>query len=402
MRLLQINVSANWGSHGKIAEAIGKLVIKNGGESTIAFGRYYNQSKSNLIHIGGESDIKFHGVATRLFDRHGLESIKVTKDFIHEAEKYNPDIIHLHNIHGYYLNYPLLFEWLKRLEKPIVWTLHDCWSYTGHCAYYTYNQCEKWQSGCNKCPGLDSYPKSFFDGSKRNYKKKMESFLGLDKLVLVPVSEWLAKDLKKSFLRNYHIEVIHNGINLDVFKPSLDKGIISTLGAGERKILLGVASVWEKRKGLEEFIKLREILSDEYVIVLVGLTEKQKNKLPNGIIGITRTNNQEELVNLYSSADVFVNPTLEDNFPTTNLESLACGTPVVTYKTGGSPEAIDGNTGIVVPYKNIKSLKEAVINVCQTKRFSLESCRQRAILYFNQDLVFAKYISLYNNLLNQL
>lgn len=398
-KLLQINVSANWGSHGKIAEAIGNIAMQDGWESMIAYGRYANPSKSKLVKISSEKDIKIHGLTTRLFDRHGLESAKVTQDFIKVAEDYNPDIIHLHNIHGYYLNYPILFNWLKEAKKPVVWTLHDCWPWTGHCAYYTYNQCDRWKTGCRSCPGLDSYPKSFHDGSKRNYAKKRDTFMGVENLVLVPVSNWLANDLRESFLKDYPVHVIHNGINLNVFKPSHNKTISSKLGLDGKKIILGVASVWEKRKGLDEFRKLRSLLSDEYTIVLVGLSEKQVKELPQGIIGITRTNNQQELVLLYSAADVFVNPTLEDNFPTTNLEALACGTPVITYDTGGSPEAIDSNTGIVVPYQDVTQLKSSIEKACNEYIFTPETCRNRAESLFNQDNAFAKYISLYKTLL---
>lgn len=398
-KILQINVTANWGSHGKIAEAIGNLAIKHGWDSAIAFARDYNPSNSDLIKIGSILDIKKHGIVTRFLDYHGLASQKPTNDFIRLASDYNPDIIHLHNIHGYYLNYPLLFKWLKEINKPVVWTLHDCWPWTGHCAYYTYHQCDKWKTECHNCTGLDSYPKSFYDGSRRNFNLKKEAYLGIDNLVLVPVSNWLANDIKESFLKDYPIQVIHNGINLDVFKPTLDNTIVPKLGLNDRKIILGVASVWEKRKGLEEFKKLRSLLSDKYAIVLVGLSEKQIKELPQGIIGITRTNNQQELVQLYSAADVFVNPTLEDNFPTTNLEALACGTPVITYDTGGSPEAIDLNTGIIVPYRNIAQLKVSIEKACTETAFTSENCRNRAEQYFNQDKAFAKYLSLYKSLL---
>lgn len=400
MKLLQINVSANWGSHGKIAEAIGKLAIQDGWKSMIAYGRYANPSESQLVRIGSEKDIKIHGLTTRLFDRHGLESAKATRDFLKVAEEYNPDIIHLHNIHGYYLNYPILFAWLKESKKPVVWTLHDCWPWTGHCAYYTYNRCDKWKTECNNCPGLNSYPKSFIDRSTRNFNLKKEKFLGLDNLTLVPVSNWLANDIKQSFLNEYPVEVIHNGIDLTVFKPSYNRGYLHSHNLGNKKIILGVASVWEKRKGLEEFIKLRQLLDSSYHIILVGLSEKQIRSLPSGITGLTRTSNVSELVELYSSADVFANPTLEDNFPTTNLEALASGTPVITYDTGGSPEAIDEKTGIVIPYQDIAQLKNAVVFTCEDKPFSTDACRKRAELNFNQNQAFEEYITLYKSLLS--
>ena len=401
MNLLQINVTANWGSTGKIAEGIGQQAINSDMESWIAYGRGTPTSSSNLIRIGNDLDKYLHGLQTRLFDNHGLASKQATRNFIREIGKINPDVVHLHNIHGYYLNYQILFNWLKKIKKPVIWTLHDCWPWTGHCAYYTYNKCIKWKSQCDNCPGLNSYPKSFFDRSKRNYTEKRTAFLGVKNLVLVPVSNWLAGELKDSILKDYPIKVIQNGIDLDKFKPSINSEIVSKLGLNGKKIILGVASVWEKRKGLEEFINLRESLPDEYEIVLVGLSEKQISLLPEGITGLARTNSQEELADLYSSSEVFVNPTLEDNFPTTNLEALACGTPVITYDTGGSPEAIDKNTGLVVPYRDIRGLTEALINESTNHTFSSEACRQRAEMYFNQNKVFERYINLYRTLLQR-
>ncbi|MBD5260589.1 MAG: glycosyltransferase [Bacteroides sp.] len=399
MNLLQINVTANWGSTGKIAEGIGQQAINSDMESWIAYGRGTPTSSSNLIRIGNDLDKYLHGLQTRLFDNHGLVSKQVTRSFIREIGKINPDVVHLHNIHGYYLNYQILFNWLKKIKKPVIWTLHDCWPWTGHCAYYTYHQCDKWKTECHNCPGLDSYPKSFYDGSRRNFNLKKKAFLGVDKLVLVPVSNWLANDIKESFLKDYPIQVIHNGINLETFRPLTDSNIISKLGLDGKKILLGVASVWEKRKGLEVFIELRKLLDPSYHIILVGLTEKQIKSLPSGMTGLTRTNNVYELVELYSSADVFVNPTLEDNFPTTNLEALASGTPVITYNTGGSPEAIDKNTGIIVPYKDVNQLKDSIVFTCENKPFSTDACRKRAEQNFNQNEVFSKYISLYKTLI---
>lgn len=400
-KLLQINVTANWGSHGKIADSIGQLAIQKGWESIIAYGRMHNKSQSQLLKIGDNKDVKIHGIATRLFDYHGLMSQDSTKDFIVQASKFNPDIIHLHNIHGYYLNYQLLFEWIKSREIPVVWTLHDCWPYTGHCAYYTFENCVKWQTSCEDCPGLGNYPKSFWDGSIRNFIRKRQSFLGVKNLTLVPVSDWLRRDLGKSFLKNYPSITIHNGIDINLFKPSLNIDTIkSKFNIYEGKILLGVASVWEKRKGLEEFLKLRDLLPQNYNIILIGLTNDQIKSLPNGIIGINRTDNIQDLVDLYSAADLFLNPTLEDNFPTTNLEALACGTPVITYNTGGSPEAIDEKTGIVIDYGDINKFASSIIDTIEVNPLSSIDCRERAINLFDKDKTYQSYLRLYEKLLN--
>lgn len=401
MKLLQINVTANWGSHGKIAESIGQLAMANGWESAIAYGRMKNDSQSELKKIGTEKEVTIHGIATRLLDYHGLMSSQATKKFVHWASKFSPDIIHLHNIHGYYINYQILFDFLKKWGRPVVWTLHDCWPFTGHCAYYTFNGCSKWQDICTKCPGLNTYPKSLWDGSKRNYFLKKKSFLGMDNLTLVPVSNWLKSELKKSILKDYPSTVIHNGIDTNVFRPSTNIDHVKQKYKFEnKKILLGVASIWEKRKGLDEFVKLRKLLPNNYQIILVGLTCNQISVLPDGITGINRTNDTQELVDLYTAADLFLNPTLEDNFPTTNLEALSCGTPIITYNTGGSPEAIDSKTGMVIDYKDISSFAQGIVDSIENNLFSPTDCRERALALFNKDICFQSYLNLYEKILH--
>lgn len=400
-RLLQINVSANWGSHGKIAEAIGKLAINNNWESLIAYGRQSSDSLSKLLRIGNDWDVIMHGFATRVFDVNGLMSKHATLKFLKQVSEFKPDVIHLHNIHGYYLNYPILFDWLKTINVPVIWTLHDCWPWTGHCAYYTYSGCSKWQKRCYGCNNLECYPKSYWDGSKRNYELKKKSFLGLRSLTLIPVSYWLESNIKKSFLRNYPIEVIHNGIDVDIFKPMEDCGKVKDkYKIGNKKLLVGVANIWEKRKGLDEFIRLRRLLPEYYHIFLVGLTSSQINKLPSGITGILRTNDAKELAEIYSAADLYLNLTLEDNFPTTNLEALACGTPIVTYNTGGSPEAVDEKTGMIIDYRDIYGFAKGVIYSIENNMFKSNECRERAVRLFDKDKTFLSYFNLYNKVLS--
>lgn len=395
-KLLQINVTANSGSTGKIAEAIGQLAISRGWESWIAYGRGTPQSESHLIRIGNDWDMRWHGVETRLLDNHGLASRRTTRKFISQIKEINPDIIHLHNIHGYFINYPLLFRFLQEWGGPVVWTFHDCWPFTGHCAYFDMVNCNKWQNKCMNCPQRDSYPKSYIDQSFRNYITKKSSFNTiLSQLTLVPVSKWLSDLLTKSYLCNCRIRKIHNGIDLKLFKPLSDF-------SKEKFVILGVASVWDQRKGLADFIKLSNILSDRYKIILIGLSEKQIKSLPPNIQGIRRTENINQLVELYSIADVFINPTWEDNFPTTNIEALACGTPVITYRTGGSPEAIDSNTGIVVEQGDVQGLKKAIETIrTSSDRFTPELCRGRAEKYFNQDDRFEEYFELYEKIINK-
>lgn len=401
MRLLQINTVVNSGSTGRIAEEIGQLAIIYGWESYIAYGRNERPSKSHLIKVGTDCEIKWHGVETRLFDRHGLGSKQATLRLIKQIESINPDIIHLHNIHGYYLNIAILFNFLKSYNKPIVWTLHDCWSFTGHCTHFDFVSCEKWKQQCFKCPQKREYPSSFFcDRSYQNYNLKKQLFSSISNLTLICVSKWLGLILKDSILSEYSSQVIYNGVDVNIFSPSINSKLKEKFGLGGKKILLGVASVWTSRKGLNDFIKLSRLLKHNFQIVLVGLTKEQKRKLPDKIIGIERTENVKQLAEIYSIADLFINPTYEDNFPTTNLEALACGTPVLTYRTGGSVEAISSDTGFVVEKGDINGVLEAISIIEQNgKAYYSEKCRERVIQNYNKDDRFAEYFDLYEKIL---
>lgn len=396
-KLIQINTVNNSGSTGRIAEEICQTAIDEGSSCYIAYGRNERPSASKLIRIGNDMDVKLHGLQTRIFDRHGLGSRKATSDFIQQIEKIKPDIIHLHNIHGYYINIEILFHYLKKINIPVVWTFHDCWPITGHCTHFMFVECDKWKTQCYKCPQKTRYPASYFiDRSKKNYILKKELFNSLSNLTLVPVSQWLSDILKESFLQKYPIKVINNGINTEVFKPSINTDFRFKYGFEKKFILLGVASIWDERKGLKDFIELSKLLNSDYQIVLVGLTKKQIEQLPENILGIERTESVEALAEIYASSDVFINPTYEDNFPTTNLESLACGTPVITYNTGGSPEAIDEYTGIVVEQGNINKLIEAIKQIQQYgKQYYSEACVCRANRLYKKEDRYREYLELY-------
>lgn len=390
MRILQINTIANSGSTGRIAEEIGNVLMKHGHESYMAYGRGNRPSKSKRIKIGTPKDIYQHGVQSLLFDKHGLGSKKATKTFIKTVDEIQPDAIGLHNIHGYYINYPVLFKYIKDKQIPVVWTFHDCWPFTGHCSYFDTVNCEKWKTHCQKCPLTGNYPKALKDRSFQNFEDKQEAFLGVEKLKIVTPSHWLGRLVKLSFLKDYPVEVIHNGIDLDVFRP------LNKTYKPQEKIVLGVASTWDARKGLKDFIALRSHLPADYKIVLIGLSSKQIETLPEGIIGIERTENVEELVEWYNKAGVFVNPTYVDNFPTTNIEALACGTPLITYQTGGSPEAISETTGVVVPQGSISGLAQAVLSV-EKDQDRITACRKSAINLFNAQDRYQDYLNLYQN-----
>jgi putative colanic acid biosynthesis glycosyltransferase len=404
--LIQIN-SFDSGSTGNIAKQINIEAYKNGYNTYFVFGRFWKKKyklAKNQLKMGNLFDSFVHLLIGRLFDSVGLGSIYSTKKLIKYLDKVKPDIIHLHNIHGYYINYPLLFKYIHNKGIPVVWTLHDCWSFTGHCCYFDFNKCTKWKEGCLKCSHIEEYPKSFFlNRSLNNYKLKEKYFTLISKqLTIVPVSYWLESLLKESFFKNSTIQVIHNGIDLNVFTPTPAKSVFEKYKLQNKTSILGVASPWSKRKGLNDFIKLRHLLSDKYTIILVGLAPKQIAELPEGIIGIERTQDVDELVKIYSTVDIFVNTTYEDNYPTVNLEAIACGTPVITYNTGGCSESINNNIGCIVEQGNIQQVIEAINIFSQKNRDQLRIlCRNHAIQNFNKELCYNNYIKLYQNILSQ-
>lgn len=391
MKIFQINSTCGFGSTGRIAVDILKELEKNGGEGIIAYGRNSAPENVNSYRIGSDLDVKIHGIFSRITDRQGFYSSSATKKLIKKIKDYNPDIIHLHNIHGYYLNVAILFDFLKEYNKPIVWTLHDCWAFTGHCAYFSFNGCEKWKTECNTCPLKKDYPTSLvMDNSKKNYEQKKELFTKPENITIVTPSKWLKDLTEKSFLGKYPVKVINNGIDLTKFKPT-ESDFREKNNLQNKFIILGVASIWEERKGLKDFIKLNEMLSENEKIVLVGLDDNQLATLPEDIIGIKRTSSIEELAEIYSSADVFVNPTYEDNYPTTNLEAISCGTPVVTYITGGSPESVFEGNGFSVPQGDVKGIYDAIKKV--------DGCKTPTKDFFDASKRYKEYVDLYKEIL---
>lgn len=406
-KLLQINVTLNSGSTGRIAEEIGRLAMSQGWESYIAYGREKGtQSKSTRFLIGSKIDFYYHAIQTRIFDRHGLISKQNTHCLVEYIENIKPDIIHIHNIHGYFLNYPILFDYLSTLTTPVAWTMHDCWSFTGHCAYFDIVGCDRWKIECYDCPQKKEYPSSLlFDRSKQNYIDKKRSFNSLPNLTLVPVSDWLANLTKQSFLRDNKIQRIHNGVDISIFKPQSESKNVEIRNKyaipQDKFMILGVASVWSPRKGLADFKQLNEIIDGDCVIVLVGLNKKQIESLPKGIVGICRTESLSELVGLYSSADLVLNLSREETFGLTTVEGFACGTPSIVFNCTASPELMSIDTGFIVEQGDIAMLNDCIKQVKRQGKSSYTlACRQRAVAKFNKDDRFAEYISLYNQLLS--
>lgn len=396
MKVLQINSVCGVGSTGRIATDLYKVMKENGIESKIAFGigNAENIPQEDAFKFGNKFDYYIHNAVSRITDRAGFYSKINTLKLLKFIKSYEPDIIHIHTIHGYYVNIEILFNFLKEYKKPVIWTLHDCWSFTGHCAHFDLIGCTKWKTQCYNCPIHREYPKSFTDNSRHIYKLKKQLFTGVENLTIVTPSQWLADLVKQSFLKDHTIRIINNGINLDVFKP-LENDIKLKYQCENKYLILGVAFGWGKKKGLDIFIELSKRLDEnKYKIMLVGTDEHIEKDLPDNIISIHRTKNQNELAKIYSAADLFVNPTREDTYPTVNMESLACGTPVLTFNTGGSPEIIDETCGMVVEKDDIDSMYNEIINICENNVFAKEMCLRKSRM-FDKNEKYRNYIELY-------
>jgi len=353
MRALFINSVCGIGSTGRICTDLAQELTAQGYEVKIAYGRLDQvpqQFAAMAERIGSDTDLKIHGLRTRLLDDHGLASRKATKAFLGWADKYDPDLLWLHNIHGYYINYELLFDWIKsRPGMQVKWTLHDCWAFTGHCCYFTMAQCDKWKTGCSHCPQKSTYPASCLtDRSGKNYAQKKAAFTGVKNMTLITPSKWLADLTRESFLSEYDVEVRYNTIDTAVFRPT-ESSFKKDHGVENKKIILGVSNAWqEPRKGLKDFYRLAERLDERFAAVLVGMTEELIKDAPKGIITVKKTSSPAELAGIYSVAECLFNPTYEDNYPTVNLEAEACGTRVITYASGGAPETLHRTDSVAV------------------------------------------------------
>ena len=400
MKVLQINTICGSGSVGRITVDIVHALEAQGDEGMVAFGRRTAPEGVPAYKFGTNLDMGLHVLCTFFKGEHGFASKKQTGRLIEKIKEYDPDIIHLHNIHGFYLDVEQLFWYLKQAGKPVVWTLHDCWSFTGHCAHFDYIGCMKWKTGCGSCPQYRSvYPYALFkDNTASNYQRKKAAFTGVPSLTVVTPSRWLAGYARESYLGEYPVQVIPNGIALDKFHP-VDQGLRRKLGFEGKYILLGVASMWEERKGYVYFEQLADRLPDDYQIILIGLSKRKMKKLHPKIHGVMRTNSMEELAEYYSMADAYVNTTLEDTFPTTNLEALACGTPVITFATGGSVESVDESCGKVVPKGDIEAL-ETAIKAMRSEPDKREACLTKAS-HYDKNERFQDYLKLYAKLLHE-
>lgn len=391
MKIVQLNSVSGSGSTGKICVAISELLTEKGVENYILYALGKASYPLSRRYMSG-AEVKIQALKSKIKGTYGFQAKSATKRLIKELEKISPDAVHLHNLHSHNIHIGILFKYLKDKNIKIFWTFHDCWSFTAYCPHFTMVSCDKWKTGCEKCPQYKraSY---VFDRSKWLYKNKKELFKGLDLTIITP-SHWMAELVKDSIFKEYPVKVIHNGVDLDVFVPRESDFRKKYHISEDKKILLGVAFDWGVRKGLDVFVKLAEVLSEKYQIVLVGTNEKIDKNLPQNIISIHRTQNQQELAEIYTSADLFVNPTREEALGLTNIEANACGTPVVTFRTGGSPECIDETSGSVVDCNDFDALVREIKRICEENSYSAEMCMKKA-KDFDKNARFADYINLY-------
>lgn len=396
MNIVQINGGAV-GSTGKIMFGISAVCTDEKQETLCAAPEVSSGNKTgrNLYIIQNNNHRKINVLLDRITGRHNMHSKIATERLLKVISGFKPDIIQLHNLHEAYINLPMLFKYIKKHNIKTVWTLHDCWAFTGHCPYFDIVGCNKWKTGCYGCPQYKEYPKSLFDNSKYMYRLKRKWFTGVENMTIVTPSEWLAGLVKESYLKDYPVKVINNGIDLNVFKPT-ESDFREKYALENKYIVLGVAFGWGRRKGLDVFVELAERLDKvKYKIVLVGTDDNIDKLLPDNIISIHRTQNQTELAEIYAAADVFANPTREENYPTVNMEALACGTPVATFNTGGSPEMLDETCGAAVAKDDTDAMYNEIVRICETEPYSEEACLKKA-RGFDMNERFKEYYDLYS------
>ena len=392
MVVVQINFSCTWGSTGKICDAVSQLLTERQIENYLFYIYGDNpEGHPHYIRYGHFVYTKFQALKSKVLGNYGFNSVSATKKLIRQLDAIKPDIVHIHNIHGHDCHVELLFDYLRQKRIKVFYTFHDCWAFTGYCPHFAMVNCDRWQQSCGACVLRKRYS-WFFDNSAENFARKRAALADLDMTVITP-SRWLGDLVKQSFLKDYPVKVINNGIDLAVFQPT-PSTFRRQHGLEDKHLVLGVACVWDERKGLDVFVELAKRLPPEYAIVLVGTNEKTDALLPDNILSIHRTQNQQELAAIYTAADVFVNPTREENYPTVNMEALACGTPVITFDTGGSPEMLDETCGSVVAYNDVDMLEREILRVCSATPYTAEQCL-RVSRGFDKHQRFKEYVELY-------
>ena len=399
MKIAHINM-LHGGSTGKIMFQIAERARKKGHVVKTFSAVPFSFNGPELLpdfpehtYFGNYVGRGIHTIAGIALGCNGLLSVCATASLIRKLKKFSPDLIHLHNLHQYVLNLPMLFRYIKNSGVKVIWTLHDCWSFTGRCAYFDYAGCDKWKSGCHHCPQKMEYPKSYIDNSKWMYKLKKKWFTGINDLTMVTPSQWLADLVKQSFLKEYPVAVINNGLDLNIFKPC-ESDFRKNYNCENKFIVLGVAFDWGHRKGLDIMIELANRLGDEYQVVLVGTNDAVDAQLPSNIISIHHTANQAQLAEIYSAADLFVNPTRQENYPTVHMEALACGTPVLTHRVGGCLEMLDSTCSASVNRDDIDAMEHEIHCIKENVPFTIEACTVKS-KQFDMNARFDEYVKMY-------
>ncbi len=389
------------GSTGRIMMQIADCAAANGHKVCLAVSGLPVNKTIKTSHpifiIGNEFTRKCNVALGRITGLTNCFAFFSTKRLLKQFDTFKLDLIHLHNLHESYINLPLLFKYIKKKNIKVVWTLHDCWPFTGHCAKFPNIVCDKWKKECNKCPQRKEYTRSYFiDNSKYMYKLKKRIFSGVKNMTIVTPSKWLAGLVKDSFLNQYKIKVINNGIDLSVFKPT-KSNFRKKYNIPESKfIVLGVKFTWNNAVGYDVFLKLPELLGEKFQVVMVGDSKDIAKEMPAEIITIDRTNSAEELAEIYTAADLFINPARDDNYPTVNMEAIACGTPIITSDVGGCPETVLDGCGCVVPV-DANFIAEEIKKIAMEMPFSSEKCIMNSKSY-NMSTNFNKYIKLYKTM----
>lgn len=391
MKIVQINTVCGKGSTGKICVDISKLLTEKGIENYILYSSGESDYPLGIKHTS-DKYIKLQALKSKIFGNYGFNSHIATKKLIKKLEKIKPNIAHLHNIHGHNVNLEMLFDYFRKNSIKVYWSFHDCWAMTAYCPHFDMIGCNKWKTGCHNCEQRKPYS-WFFDKSKKQYDRKKAIFEGVNITVVTP-TEWLTDVVKESYLKDCDCQILKYGLDIELFKPT-ESNFREKYNLQDKKIVLGVAFGWGVKKGLDVFIELSKRLPESYQIVLVGTNDDVDKQLPNNIISIHRTNNQKELAEIYTASDVFVNATREETFGLVNIEALACGTPVLTFRTGGSPEAIDESCGSVVEKNDIDAFEREITRICENKPYSAESCRARVVNNFEKNSNYLKYLELY-------
>lgn len=402
MKVLEINTVYGIGSTGKIVSDLYEMLTGQGHECVIAYARGEAPENIRTIKIGNKWDVYYHGIMTRITDRHAMYSVRATKKLVEDIRRYEPDLIHLHNLHGYYLDIRTLFAFLKEYDRPVVWTLHDCWTYTGHCSHYTNVGCYRWKSQCEHCPQKKEYPASMLlDNSYQNYRIKKELFTSIRKMHLVTPSVWLKGEVEQSFFKGIPCTAVPNGLELETYylkQGNEQEKLKETYGLSGKKVVLGVANVWTKQKGYEDFIELSGHLPEEYQVVMVGLNEKQLKELPETIAGYPRTVGLSELADFYRMADVYFNGSCQETMGMTTGEAICCGTPAIVYNATAVPESVHEGCGIVLEPGDVKGVAEAVQQICNEPTPWYEGCKKDRIR-FDKAIFLDAYDRIYKEML---